>query len=282
MKRFLKKILRCLGILLVLCGIYIAWQFYGTSRDVPILNYHQVNDRDHNALTVSTKDFDAQMKFLSEEGYHSLSLPELLDIWEKDGELPEKPVVITFDDGYLDNYEDAFPILQKYRMKATIFPVTDYLGHFPNYLTWDQAKEMQDSGLIQFGSHTMSHSNLTEIKSRTEIRHQLYDSSLAVQWFLKQTPAVLAYPCGAYTQETAELAENAGYRAAVTVNYGWASPNESRFALSRVPIFGGNNHALLRFRARLALAPVLRPLNDLQEGLLEAGFPRLAAYIPMP
>ena len=88
-----------------------------------------------------------------------------MDAYEHGTPLPEKPVIITFDDGYADNYENAYPILKKYGFKATIFLIYDFTNTYPNYLTWDQIAEMKESGLIRFESHTMTHANLAELTS---------------------------------------------------------------------------------------------------------------------
>ena len=85
-----------------------------TSPGVPVLNYHQVEDKDGNPLTLYCDQFDQQMAYLAEEGYHTITLDEMMDAAENGTPLPEKPVVITLDDGYVDNYEYAYPILKKW------------------------------------------------------------------------------------------------------------------------------------------------------------------------
>ncbi len=281
MKRFLKGCLMALALCALLSFVCIAWMFHGTDRDVPILNYHQINDTAQNALTVNTEQFETQMKYLAEQGYHSITPTEMLDAWENGAELPEKPVIITFDDGYVDNYSNAFPILQKYNLKATIFLISDYVNLYPNYLTWAQAAEMQKSGLIHFGSHTMSHSVLTDL-SQTELRQQLVGSKQAIEWHLKQPVAFIAYPCGAYNQQVIERTDDAGYRAAFTVNYGWASPSEQRMIMDRIPIFGSNRHTFLRFKLRLAFAPVICRVNAIKTYLENENYTTLASLIFIP
>lgn len=267
-------------IIVVLC--VVTWLFHGKDASVPILNYHQINDTAKNPLTVNVEQFDAQMKFLSENGYHTITPDEMLDAWENGTKLPEKPVIITFDDGYVDNFNNAFPILQKYNLKATIFLISDYLGVYPNYVTWDQAKTMQDSGLINLESHTLNHATLTELQSTREIQNELFGSKQAIEFKLNNHVKYVAYPCGAYNDEIMRLTEEAGYRGAFTVNYGWADPVESHYVMDRVPIFGNNDHTLMRFKLRLMFAPIVAPLSRMREALNDGGFGRLANFIPVP
>ena len=279
----LKRLATVLAVLTALAVVTAFCLMYGTERSVPVLNYHQVNDVDHNSLTVSTEQFEAQMKYIAEGGYTTITPDEMLDAWEHGTELPEKPVIITFDDGYADNYKNAFPILEKYKLKATIFLVTDYINLYPNYLTWDKAREMMDTGLVRFESHTLSHNLLTdENNTLRDIRHQLVDSKQAIEWHLKQPVRYIAYPCGAYNGEIMQLTKDAGYRAAFTVNYGLAEPSEDKLILDRIPIFGSNRHTLLRFKLRLDYSPLVAPLSRFRDQLQVDGYDTLARMMPVP
>ena len=122
-------------IVLILLCFAAAVLLMCTSPGVPVLNYHQVEDKDGNPLTLYCDQFDQQMAYLAEEGYHTITLDEMMDAAESGAPLPAKPVVITLDDGYVDNYEYAYPILKKYGFKATIFLINDFTGVYPYYLT---------------------------------------------------------------------------------------------------------------------------------------------------
>ena len=101
-----------------------------TGEDSPqilVLNYHKVSD-EFLSLAVAPADFDWQMRYLKEHGYHAITPDELYDAIEGTGALPDKPVLITFDDGYQDNYDNAYPILKKYGLKGTVFVVTSFMG----------------------------------------------------------------------------------------------------------------------------------------------------------
>lgn len=285
MKKRLRNIV--VAIIVLFCLVVAALYHVATSappQAVPVLNYHQINDRDNNALTVHTDQFEKQMQYLHDNGYTTITPAEMMDAWQNGTPLPDKPVIITFDDGYVDNYKNAYPILQKYNLRATIFLISDYLGVYPNYLTWSEASDMQESGLIDFESHTLSHMELSEEKagSKAEIKKQLVDSKAAIEWHLRKNVNFIAYPCGTYDEEVEQMTRDAGYRAAFTVNYGLAEPSYNPFILDRVPIFGCNSHTYARFVARLKYAPLIAPLERYRADLVKGGHTILARFIPNP
>ena len=272
----------CVASLLVLAALSVY--FYAkAARSVPVLNYHQVNDTEQNSMTITTEQFAAQMQYLHDAGYTPITIADMLAAWDDNAPLPKKPVIITFDDGYMDNYRHAFPILQQHNFKATIFVVTDYINTYPNYLTWDDAYVMQQSGLIEFESHTLSHQDLTKTKSEENIRWQLSGARQALAWHLKKDSRFLAYPGGVCDKRSMQLTEDIGYKAAFTVHYGLCDPQSSyRYALPRIPIFGSLTHTLFRFKVRLWFAPVIECLSDTQRILLANDLPFLAKLVPIP
>ena len=274
-----KKLLLIFSGLLFLALLLLMAAAWPHRNAIPVLNYHQINNSAHNALTVNTEQFEAQMKYLTEKGYHTISPSELADAMENAAALPENPVLITFDDGYLDNYNNAFPILKKYNMKATIFLISDYVSVYPNYVTWDKAIEMQENQ-IDFESHTLNHVELTKV-SPEECLYQLTNSKRAIEWHLQKNVSFIAYPCGSYNDEVQKLVRQAGYRGAFTVHYGMIHPGDNMYALDRVPIFGGNSHTLLRFKLRLHYAPVCIVLHDIRDRLFHV-HPLLAHLVPIP
>ena len=141
---------------------------------VLVLNYHMVNTM-FISLAIEPEDFEWQMKYLVDHGYHSITIDELYAFLEGKGTLPERPVLITFDDGYVDNYTNAYPILKKYNLKATIFIVTGFVSKRKGYLTWDQLREMERNG-ITAQSHTVTHAPLPELPDE-RIREELVASS---------------------------------------------------------------------------------------------------------
>lgn len=245
---------------------------------IPVLNYHQINDVDENMLTVSTSEFEAQMTWLKENGYQTITASELVDALNGKGTLPEQPVLITFDDGYIDNYQCAFPILKKHQMKATIFLISDYISLYPNYLTWEQLLEMQAAG-IEFGSHTRDHTVLTDLPPDA-VDRELKDSKKVLQSRLGRPIEFFAYPCGFTNTDIKTRVKAAGYRAAFTVELGNVAPGDDIYALNRVPVFGAMPHTMLRFSGRLHCPRFAAWLENLQKELIRTGHSGIAELIP--
>lgn len=267
-----------LVLVLVISGLsYIVLTYF---QGVPVLNYHQINNTDHNSLTLSATEFEAQMKYLSQAGYTAISPDQLANYLQYGTALPAKPVVITFDDGYEDNYQVAYPILQKYQFTATIFIITDYVSHYGKYLTWNQIKEMSDNK-ISFEAHTLNHILLPKY-SDEEVRKQLVKSKQALEWQLGKKVEYLAYPGGTYDQRIIGLTKEAGYRAAFTVNFGRDKANSTLYTLNRIPIFGGGSHTFAHFWLRLNFTQAFNGLQNLKDFLLKEGNNAIAGLIYIP
>ncbi len=278
----MKKLLIFLAIFFAAVGGLIFYLFNREKGGVPILAYHQVNDVDQDEMTLRVDQFDAQMKYLVDEGYNVITPTELLDAWDGKGTLPPKPAVITFDDGHIEIYKNVFPILKKYNLKATIFIVTDFLSLYPNYLTWEQAKEMQESGLVDFQSHTLNNKVLTKIKSRDKIWDQLQGSKQAIEWYLKKQVDFVAYPGGQYDKDVEMISKEAGYRAGFTFDYSLTHNLPQHYLLARIPIYGSNEHTFLRFKLRLEGAPIFAPLQRYRDRLIDDGNAEVASIILIP
>lgn len=205
------------------------------SPKILVLNYHQVANK-NNALAVEIKDFDAQMKFLAESGCITITPDELYAGLRGEIELPPKPVLITFDDGYIDNYTNAYPILKKYNLRATIFVIPSFTGSYSGYMTWEQLKEMESNGTITIESHTLTHPKLEALPD-DEIRMELLNSKNLLEEKLGHPVEFLAYPTGTYNLHIAGIAQDLGYKGAFTIKYGIVDGGSNFFALERVPIF---------------------------------------------
>ena len=223
------------------------------NRAVLVLNYHKIAN-EHKSLSVTLDDFEQHMKWLQEYGFTCITPGQLYDFVANGAELPEKPVLITFDDGYKDNYTNAFPIMKKYGMKGTIFVVTGFLGVYDNYLTWDQAKELLDAG-FNIESHTYSHKSMTEA-SDEDITKELVKSRQTIKEKLGIDSDFMAYPTGTYNLHIAELVKEAGYKGAFTIKYDNVSRDSNVYALERVPVFH-TSETNKDFLERLQYIPLL-------------------------
>ena len=225
---------------------------------VLVLNYHKI-DHTFISLSVRPEDFDAQMKYLRDNGYHTITPDELYESLAGNGELPENPVLITFDDGYEDNYTNAYPILKKYGFKATIFVVTGFLDkHKKGYLSWDEAREMNKNG-INIESHTVNHRSMTDL-SDDELRMELVESKKKAEAELGHEVGYIAYPTGTYNLHIAQMVKEAGYKAAFTIKYGNVDKASNIYALERVPIFH-TEETNKDFVERIRFQPVFESLG---------------------
>jgi peptidoglycan/xylan/chitin deacetylase (PgdA/CDA1 family) len=202
---------------------------------LPILGYHKVCATETTATCVNKAHFQEQLRHLHDAGYRTISFEDLLR-WEMGiGFLPQKPVILTFDDGYLDNYTTMLPMVRERRMKATVFLVTRLMGT-QGYLTWHQVKTMQNSG-IEFGAHTLNHPNLTKLKSDKK-RQEIVKSKHEVEAQTGRPALAFSYPYGFYDQEAEKMVREAGFVYAVSGQSGWAEPDKGPLHMKRVVISG--------------------------------------------
>lgn len=173
--------------------------------------YHLISDDAPNEggyLYVRPREFEEQLRIIEEHGVKTVFAKDVMEGGT------EKRIAITFDDGYEDNYYVMFPILKKYGIKATVFLIADYIGT-EGYLTEPQIKEMAESGLVRFESHTCSHS-LMNITDGAILFHELLDSKNRIEEITGERVVCLAYPCGVYGKEAVKAAVECGYEFAFT------------------------------------------------------------------
>ena len=198
---------------------------------VPILYYHSVMLLDGNELRMPPKVFEAQMAYLQDKGYHSISLEQLYQASYKGGNLPEKPIVITFDDGYVDNYTTAFPIVTKHGFTATIFMVTSYIDG-EGFMSWQQLKEVVAKGW-EIEGHTTNHPFLTK-KDPSTVLSELNLSKELLEKELRQPVNYFAYPFGDLNAKVVQAVKDTGYLMALTTEKGWADGKADAWHLHRV------------------------------------------------
>ena len=179
----------------------------------PILLYHHVSGEGDRTITVSPHAFGRQMEQLAQGGKRVVSL----ETWLEAGRQFWRPVAITFDDGGLDTYTEAFPVLQRYRLPAAVFVVTDWVDR-PGFLRWGHLREMATAGWT-IGSHTKSHSYLPDLPS-SKWEEEIRGSKEILEDKLQRPVNLFSYPVGGYTEEIMACVRRAGYRAACTTNRG--------------------------------------------------------------
>jgi peptidoglycan/xylan/chitin deacetylase (PgdA/CDA1 family) len=198
-------------------------------KGIPILTYHCIDDNvwGDKPLFVSPGIFDEQMQYLKSQGYTAITFNELNRI-----DTLKNPILITFDDGYEDNFINAYPILKKYGLKATIFLIENKIGK-PKHLTLKQIKQMHD--IIDFQSHTMTHPHLAKLSS-AKINYELSESKKKLEYLLKKKINVIAYPYGSYDERVIKLAKKY-YTYGLTVHFGRFSKSLSDdFQIKRISI----------------------------------------------
>ena len=235
MLRKLKKIfIGILGVLFVAVFVFVVW--VKDKYVVPILVYHHVDYVPKGTLslnTVSPSNFERQMRYLRNNDYIVLRLYELVNLIESGEPIPRKSVVVTFDDGYEDNFKYAFKILKKHVIPATIFIVTDLVGT-PGFLTWDEIKEMQERGIF-IGSHSRRHPYLPEL-SYEQQADEIKGSRRILMEKLDAPINFLAYPSGGFNKQIIKIVKEAGYKGACTTNRGFNRLNKDVYQLNRIRI----------------------------------------------
>ena len=200
----------------------------GAGKVVPILMYHHIGDykgpKPKDAYLYTPADtFREETGWLASHGYHTITLPELFS-----GYIPANPIVLTFDDGYQDNYDNAYKILREKGQKGTFFVISGFVGG--GYLSNTEVKEMSNGGM-DIESHTVSHPELAKL-SPASLTEQLMKSKQVLEDLTGKKVDFLAYPFGNYNDSIKNATKAAGYKAAVTVSP--LSKNESMYELPRI------------------------------------------------
>lgn len=209
----------------------------------PILMYHYVSvppagsDVYRRDLSVSPDLFRSHLQALADAGYTPISMYDLVDHLNQGAPLPEKPVILTFDDGYRDNFENAFPLLEEFGMTAMFFVVTDFIDEGnPLYLSWDMAREMQDAGMF-IESHGRNHASLRN-RNDDYLIWQALGSAETIEHELGVRPRFITYPFGHYDNNTIRIFESAGFWGGVTIIAGATHSTDNLFQLRRVRVRG--------------------------------------------
>lgn len=222
---------------------------YSVPEGVSVLMYHMIGDEQGNAAIMTEANLRIQMNYLRDHGYHPITMQELYDYVTKGAPLPEKPVCITFDDGYLDSYTIVYPLMKEYGFPWTLFLITDDVGKPYNRMTWDQLKEMANSHAVTIASHTLSHPKLHNLATRAEKEKEIVEANKALKYQLGIDNVWLAYPYGDYDDEVIDICRKAGIKMAVTTDAGRVHVGSFPYDLKRAYI--GNDISIARFSERL-------------------------------
>lgn len=219
----------------------------GKNNSIPVLMYHYIRNEKHNSLATSKEKFAKQMKYLHDNGYISITLDEMYKFNTSNYSIPKKSVVITFDDGYKDNYENAYPIIKKYGLKATIFVITDFIDKRDDTITTNQIKEMSQNG-IDIESHTTHHYDLKTLSYKEQLK-TMTDSKNTLEKILNKPVNYIAYPYGSYNESSIKACKKAGYVMAFRTHENWCNRKNGIYSLNRIYMNG--NFSTVNFTKRI-------------------------------
>jgi peptidoglycan/xylan/chitin deacetylase (PgdA/CDA1 family) len=272
---YMKK--RIIILFIILVSIYFVSFSEITSgnsnENIPILMYHHLEKDLNNNVVISPENFEDQIKSLKDDGYNTITAQQLYDYLNDSIQLPQNPVLITFDDGYLSNYEMAYPILKKYKMHAEFFVIasrileegveTSYPNEIPK-MKWDHLREIKDYITIQ--SHTwdahykLKSSNGNEIaaiygpayingkmENKKEYEERVKNDFIRSRNLIKEKlgydPIAISYPFGVTSNDAMNLAKAAGFKLGFVINNKSVMKVDNQFELSRITVNGNDSGA---------------------------------------
>jgi len=229
---------------------------------IPVLIYHHINPHAGDRVTVTPEIFARQMSFLAEEGYQSLSVDELMEFMRGERSLSQKTVAITFDDGWLDNYLYAVPVLSSYKFKATFFIITSRVdaaaanpsrsvaeipdhetskkliqsGHAEQVvLDWGLIGDLAGRGPFSFYSHTVTHRRCAAL-SAADLLAELSQSKKRIEAELERACDYLCWPYGSFSQENVQTAVEIGYKGLFTTIDGYCERGSDPSMIKRIEV----------------------------------------------
>lgn len=237
-----KKILSVSAYLLTVSAALVVNSPSMAQQSAVILLYHHVSEDSPDSTSISPANFDAHLAYLRDNDFNVIALDRMIDSLRTGQALPEKSVVITFDDGYSSIFDEAFPLLQAYGYPFTLFlstePIDDGLSH---YMTWDEVRQMSAAGVI-IANHTVDHSTMLEMavdESHTQWLARLSEDLLKAEQRIEaqtgQSHRYLAYPYGEYNPAIKTLLEELSF-VGLAQNSGAVGPKSDFLALPRFPL----------------------------------------------
>ncbi len=231
------------------------------SVHVPILMYHYVEyvkdrgDRIRISLDTTPYTLEEEIKTLVGGGYTFITASELAEAIDGKRQLPTKPIVLTFDDGYRDFYTDAYPILKKYHAKATQYVISGFLDVNRNHMLSSQVAEIASEGLVEIGAHTVNHVWLKG-QSQEILKYEAAQSKKTLEEAIRRPIVSFAYPYGAFDAQTITAVKKVGYTSATSTIPGIDQSQSNEFFLYRLRPGGRTGEGLLSW-----LSSVTNPAN---------------------
>ena len=251
--------LKILGVIILIAvlffgGLYYFWLV--PKYTVPILMYHSIGYKDGDSFFVSPENFSRQLDYISRKGYEVISLDELVSIIKDNKSFKRNKVVITFDDGYKDNFTHAYPVLKRYGFPATIFLVTDLIGKKSSatekeFVSWDDVIVMSHDG-ISLGGHTKTHVDLGLMTDERLAFEEIAGSKQAIEKRIGKPIDYFCYPTGSFNERIKELVKKAGYKGACTTNRGFVKLNRDVYELKRIKVTNSDTNKPFGFWAKLS------------------------------
>jgi peptidoglycan/xylan/chitin deacetylase (PgdA/CDA1 family) len=209
---------------------------------VPIFMYHQVKNGNYGKDVISPSEFQSDLKYLAENNYTTITMTELIDFVYNGKKLPEKPIILSFDDGYLSTYKYVFPLLKEYNMKIVLsiigkgtedFSKVEDININYSHVTWDQVIEMHNSGLVEIQNHSYDLHKVcsgrygcgqktSEADNHYEkvLMEDVYTLQNKIKLITDHTPNTFTYPYGKYNENTEVIMKKLGFKATLTIKYG--------------------------------------------------------------
>lgn len=236
------------ALILTLC-LFAPAAFSDNATSVPILTYHNFDPSVPGSMTIDTAKFEAQVKWIKDNGYTVIPLKQLVSYLEgKTATIPEKSVVITVDDGKKSVYKYMLPIVRKYNIPVTLFIYPSAISNASYAMTWDQLRELQKTGLFDVQGHTYWHPNFNHDKKnmlpadfKKNLDTQLVKSKKVIEQKMGTPVTLLAWPFGIYNNELEQAAQKAGYEMAFSIDGRPASRSENNMSQPRYLIVEGDS-----------------------------------------
>lgn len=205
---------------------------------IPIIMYHYVeyvedeHDTMRKKLDIQPHILDKQLQILKANGYDTYFVKDVPDILNKKIYYSPKSIILTFDDGYEDFYTEVYPLLKKYRVRATVYIIHNYIGR-KGFMTKAQIQEVSNSGLVEIGSHSLNHLQLKTV-SEAVARKEVIQSKTLLEKMFNIKIESFAYPSGSFSLQTVEIVKEAGYVVAVSTISGSYQSKDDMFYLLRL------------------------------------------------